>query len=80
MIQIKSQLADQHKARVIAKAGGITLEISASGNFVISDGFLADWIVFYPGPNPDWAYDGSISIPQKLRDILDAVAATKGEV
>ena len=73
----KSQLSSAYAATVICKAGKQTLEQTSSGDYVITDGILSDWIVFY-SHKPAWSHDGTIKpcakIIKKLNTLCQGVA------
>lgn len=65
----ESNISDD--ATVIVRAGKKTLE-EINGKYVVSDGWLTDWIIFYPkGSNRRWSQDGTLYIPKKIREKLD---------
>ena len=71
-----SQLITPHNATVIASQGKQTLERTANGSYVVTDGWMTDWIVFYDGPWV-WAHDGTLNIYKRLREKLNAIAEAR---
>lgn len=67
----KTQVCDS--VGVLLKGGNITLELhKPSGNIVLTDGWLTNWIIFY-GFNGKWASDNLI-INKKIVKRLNKIA------
>ena len=71
-----SQLRADLGAVVLCKAGKQTLERTAAGKLVVTDGWLSDWVIIYDH-TPTWAADGLFKFNMPIRQYLNKIAGGK---
>ena len=69
----ESQLAEHSNATVLVRDGELTLERTEGNRYVVTDGWLTDWVIFY-NHKAQWAQDGVLVFTDKIMNRLDRIA------
>lgn len=71
-MKTESQLDSRFRAEVIKRAGTQTLERTYMGAYVVTDGWLSDWVTFLG--EGKWVQDGVLKFNKPLIELLNTLA------